>query len=160
VGKNKAQTKASRERGTPREQVKAAASAINGAPEAKQDAPSAGAAGEKKLPPSEFAGKTVASVFGEIVWLLSQSPQHRDLKLSDLEWLVMPPLLLRQFKLYYQGKQPVAVELFAKVSPEIAKRIDAGDKKLKPAEWRSGEITKQIEEIKLTIGHSKSVASN
>ena len=51
--------------------------------------------------PSQFAGKTIAGVFGEMVWLLSRRPKYRELKLSDLEWLIMPPLLLRQFKLFY-----------------------------------------------------------
>src|SRR5688572_14089909 len=30
----------------------------------------------KSEAPSQFAGKTVATVFGEMVWLLSQSPEH------------------------------------------------------------------------------------
>jgi len=105
-------------------------------------------------PPSEFAGKTVAAVFGEIVWLLSRSPKHRDLKLSDLETLVMPPLLLRQFKLFYAGKQPVAVEFYAKVSPEVAARIDAGDRRLSPADWKSGEILRVIDKVELIASAS------
>ena len=61
----------------------------------------------------------------------------------------MPPLLLRQFKLFYAGKQPVAVEFYAKVSPEVAARIDAGNYRLAPAEWRSGEHTRLIERVAL-----------
>jgi cytolysin-activating lysine-acyltransferase len=116
-----------------------------------QDTP-ASAQAEGTGAASQFAGKTVASVFGEIVWLLSRSPKHRHRTLADLEWLVMPPLLLRQFKLYYAGKQPVAVELFAKVSPEVARRLDAGDEKLAPQEWRSGDITRVVHKIELTAG--------
>lgn len=123
----------------------------SGAGDAAKQSSAAGKSGKPgNKGPSEFAGKTVASVFGEMVWLLSRSPKYRDLKLSDLEWLVMPPLLLRQFKLYYAGQQPVSMELFAKASPEVAARIDRGEKKLLPAEWRSGDITKLVEKIDLS----------
>jgi cytolysin-activating lysine-acyltransferase len=107
---------------------------------AKLAAETAQAAPEKPKVPPQFAGKTVAAVFGEMVWLLSRSPKHRDLKLSDLEWFLMPPLLLRQFKLHYRGSQPVMLELFAECSPEVAARIDAGERKLAPADWRSGRL--------------------
>lgn len=101
--------------------------------------------------PSQFAGKTVATVFGEMVWLLSQSPEHRDLRLSDLEGLLMPPILYRQFKLYYAGQTPVAFEVFANVSADVAARIDAGNKKLEAKEWRSGEIRRLIERVELKL---------
>jgi cytolysin-activating lysine-acyltransferase len=117
---------------------------------AKPAAETAQTAPEKAKVPSQFAGKTVAAVFGEMVWLLSRSPKHCDLKLSDLEWFLMPPLLLRQFKLHYRGNQPVILELFAKCSPEVAARIDAGDRKLAPGDWRSGELSRLVEKVELT----------
>ena len=43
---------------------------------------------------------TVASTLGEIVWLMSQSPTHKHFAISDLEWMIMPPILLRQFKIF------------------------------------------------------------
>jgi len=57
--------------------------------------------------------------------------------------------MLRQFKLFYAGKQPVAVEFYTKASPEVAARIDAGNYRLEPAEWRSGEHTRLIERLAL-----------
>lgn len=50
---------------------------------------------------SGAAMPTVASVLGEITWLMSQSPAHRQMFISDLEWLIMPPLLLGQFRLFH-----------------------------------------------------------
>ena len=47
------------------------------------------------------ASPTMGSMMGEIVWLMSQSPIHKILAISDLEWLLMPPLLLGQYKLFY-----------------------------------------------------------
>jgi hypothetical protein len=50
--------------------------------------------------------KTVAQVLGEIAWLMTQSPRHKAVRLSDLEWL-MPAILLRQLRIFYSGEQPV-----------------------------------------------------
>jgi cytolysin-activating lysine-acyltransferase len=30
--------------------------------------------------------KTVSTVLGEVTWLLTQSPQHKNLAIADLEW--------------------------------------------------------------------------
>jgi cytolysin-activating lysine-acyltransferase len=89
--------------------------------------------------------KTVAQVLGEITWLMTQSPRHKALVLGDLEWLVMPAILLRQFRIFYQGEQPVGVALWALVDDLVAKRIDAGDRRLTAVEWKSGAIMRIVE---------------
>jgi cytolysin-activating lysine-acyltransferase len=82
--------------------------------------------------------KTVAQVLGEIAWLMTQSPRHKAIPLGDLEWLLMPALLLRQFRIFYKGEQPVGVALWALADDLVAKRIDAGDTRLAAVEWKSG----------------------
>jgi cytolysin-activating lysine-acyltransferase len=82
--------------------------------------------------------KTVAQVLGEIAWLMTQSPRHKALTIGDLEWLVMPAILLRQFRIFYQGEQPVGVALWALADDLVAKRIDGGDNRLSAVEWKSG----------------------
>jgi cytolysin-activating lysine-acyltransferase len=89
--------------------------------------------------------KTVAQVLGEITWLMTQSPRHKALSLGDLEWLVMPAILLRQFWMFHHDEQPIAVALWALVDGLVAKRIDAGDKRLTAAEWKSGTNTRTID---------------
>jgi cytolysin-activating lysine-acyltransferase len=93
-----------------------------------------GEARGQTAPPS----KTVAQVLGEIAWLMTQSPRHKAVPLGDLEWLVMPALLLRQFRIFYKGEQPVGVVLWALADELVAKRIDADDKRLAAVEWKSG----------------------
>lgn len=84
--------------------------------------------------------RTVSQVLGEIVWLLTQSPIHKTLFLSDLEWMVMPALLLEQFRIYYKQGQPAALVLWASVSEEADARLSAsGSSRLRPDEWRSGD---------------------
>jgi cytolysin-activating lysine-acyltransferase len=84
------------------------------------------------------SSKTVAQVLGEITWLMTQSPRHKAIPLGDLEWLLMPALLLRQFRIFYKGEQPVGVALWALADDLVARRIDAGDKRLAAVEWKSG----------------------
>jgi cytolysin-activating lysine-acyltransferase len=98
-------------------------------------------------PPS----KTVAQVLGEIAWLMTQSPRHKAIPLGDLEWLLMPALLLRQFRIFYKGEQPVGVALWALADELVAKRIDAGDTRLAAVEWKSG-INMRIIDIVAPFG--------
>jgi cytolysin-activating lysine-acyltransferase len=92
------------------------------------------------LPP-----KTVSQVLGEITWLMTQSPRHKAITLGDLEWLVMPAILLRQFRLFYKGEQPVGVAVWALADDLVAKRIDTGDCRLAAVEWKSGTNLRIVE---------------
>jgi cytolysin-activating lysine-acyltransferase len=115
--------------------LKAALAGFGAAPSANGAAAAAGHA----------APKTVAQVLGEIVWLMTQSPRHKAIPLGDLEWLVMPALLLRQFRIFYQGEQPVGVALWALADDLVAKRVDAGDRRLSAVEWKSGTTMRIVE---------------
>jgi cytolysin-activating lysine-acyltransferase len=92
------------------------------------------------LPP-----KTVSQVLGEITWLMTQSPRHKTIPLGDLEWLLMPAILLRQFRVFYKGEQPVGIALWALADDLVAKRIDAGDNRLSATEWKSGTSLRIID---------------
>jgi cytolysin-activating lysine-acyltransferase len=98
------------------------------------------ACGQTGSPP-----KTVAQVFGEITWLMTQSPRHKAIPLGDLEWLLMPAILLRQFRIFYKGEQPVGVALWALADELVARRIDAGDTRLAAVEWKSGSNMRIID---------------
>ena len=95
----------------------------------------------------DASDKTVAAVLGEIVWLMSQSAEFKQYLIADLEWLVMPPVLLRQFRLFYQEGKPVAAVLYARVSDEVAARLDAGAPTLRPGDWKSGERMRIVKVI-------------
>ena len=77
-------------------------------------------------------------MLGEIAWLMTQSPRHKVIPIGDLEWLVMPAILLRQFRIFYKGEQPVGVALWALADDLVARRIDAGETRLAAVEWKSG----------------------
>jgi cytolysin-activating lysine-acyltransferase len=88
--------------------------------------------------------------FTQVVGVLMRSPHYRQYTLADLEWLVIPSLSAGQFRIgevkpdKNQGAaMPVAVVLWASVSEEIDKRLmeaDSASFRLKPEEWKSGDI--------------------
>ena len=93
----------------------------------------------KSLPPIPTSNpKTVAQVLGEVVWLMSQSPRHKQLFLSELEWFCMPAIVLEQFRMFQGTGRPAAVALWAQVSDEVDTRLTQSGGRLRPDEWRSG----------------------
>lgn len=95
----------------------------------------------------ELPPKTVSQVLGEITWLMTQSPRHKSIPIGDLEWLLMPAILLKQFRIFYKGEQPVGVAVWALVDEIVAKRIDAGDRRLTAVEWKSGTSMRVIDVV-------------
>ncbi len=88
--------------------------------------------------PNVLDAHTYSSTLGQAAWLMTLSKEYRDLPISELEPRVATPLLLRQFKLYFKGKQPVAFLSWAFVSDEIKARFEAGDHTLSIQDWKSG----------------------
>lgn len=86
---------------------------------------------------------TVSHFLGEMTWLLTQSPLHRALSIGDLEWLVMPALLVEQFYMFRDGDRPVGLALWAKCGPEAVRKLDKGmiepDNRLTLEEWSNGD---------------------
>lgn len=93
--------------------------------------------GSGKSDPGER--KTVAAALGEIVWLLSQSPNHRhSLFCGDLEWFCMPALLHNQYRLFYAEGRPIGVAFWAFVTETVEARLAAGGR-IGADDWRAGE---------------------
>jgi cytolysin-activating lysine-acyltransferase len=76
-------------------------------------------------------------LLGPIAWLCMNSPQHRNQFIADLEWRVMPALVLDQAKLYMRDEAPVAYASWAFLSPQAAERYRATGR-LAPGDWKSG----------------------
>jgi cytolysin-activating lysine-acyltransferase len=97
-------------------------------------------------PPVAEAGAgpmTVSHLLGEMTWLLSQSPLHRHLAIGDLEWLVMPPLIHRQFYIFRDGDKPVGLALWAKCGRAAEAKLEGGmiepGNRLTLEEWADGD---------------------
>lgn len=114
--------------------------------------------------------RTVAEALGQIVWLLSQSPMHRELKIKELEWSFMPAVLFEQFRVFRFGplpgsenmdqaqfaklgltkegleQMPLGVAIWAKLSEAGEAKLERGEK-LTAEDWRSGDRVWLVELI-------------
>ena len=77
-------------------------------------------------------------ILGPIAWLYARTQDRRFLFLSDLDWAVMPPVVLDQCRIFLRGKMPIAFITWAHVNDEVHARLLAGQAKLAPHEWKSG----------------------
>lgn len=78
-------------------------------------------------------------LLGPIAWLMLQQSATRNILLGDLEWRVMPALVLDQARLHVRGDAPLALLTWARLSAEAAARYRLPPHRLAPADWRSGE---------------------
>lgn len=93
---------------------------------------------EAKTSLGNLDASTFASTLGQAVWLMTLSPQHRELPIHEIERMIAPALLLKQFRLYSKGKQPVAFLTWVTVSDELRERLETGQTLEDLKDWRSG----------------------
>lgn len=120
--------------------------------------------------PPSGAPRTVAEALGQAVWLLSQSPLHKEIRLKDLEWSIMPAILHEQFRIFTFGripgaekldlpslskgamtlegfeKMPLGLAIWAKVSEAAEQKLERGEH-LTLDEWKSGDRVWLVELI-------------
>lgn len=99
------------------------------------------------LPFQGLTDRDVLYVLGEASWLMSRSPRHRFTFMADVEWAVLPPVVLKQARVFRnkppEGQEgqpgtPLAFVTWAFVSDAVEARLKEGIAKLQPPEWRSG----------------------
>jgi cytolysin-activating lysine-acyltransferase len=76
---------------------------------------------------------------GPVTWLMMQQGASRHAFVADLEWRVMPALVLEQAKLYMKDNAPIAFVSWARLSAEAAERYRRPPHHLGPADWKSGD---------------------
>jgi cytolysin-activating lysine-acyltransferase len=86
------------------------------------------------------AHKVMAKIplLGAVAWLMMQQSTTRHTLLSELEWRVMPPLVLDQAKLYMRDEAPVAYVSWARLSDAAAARYQQAPHHLTSGDWQSG----------------------
>ncbi len=116
----------------------------------KPAAPAAAAAARSPAGRLEAAQKDrFAQNFSQVVAVLMRAPNYKSLRIGDLEWLVIPPLLAGQARIALSRYSkdgpivPVAAALWARVSASVDKRLGQDLEKpplLRASEWTSGDI--------------------
>ena len=82
---------------------------------------------------------TKIPVLGAVAWLMMQQAGARHTLLSEMEWRVMPPLVLEQAKLYMRDSAPIAYVSWAKLSDAVAQRYLEAPHQLITTDWNSGD---------------------
>ena len=77
-------------------------------------------------------------MLGPALWLYARDARKKFTFIADQDWLVMPPLVLDQCKLYMKGEVPWAFCTWAYVSDEVNARLGSHIPKIAPHEWKSG----------------------
>lgn len=77
-------------------------------------------------------------MLGPVSWLYARDSVRRYSFWCDLDWLLMPPLVLDQCRLYANNGIPFAYVSWAFVSDEVDSRLRTGEAKIAPHEWKSG----------------------
>ena len=76
---------------------------------------------------------------GPILLLYMQSSHRRFHFISDLEWLLIPPLVAGQCKLYMRKEYPISYISWAFLDETAEKRMVHNGGKLRPDDWNSGD---------------------
>jgi cytolysin-activating lysine-acyltransferase len=80
------------------------------------------------------------SALGAVCLLTTKSPAHRYLFSGDYEWMIIPPIVAKQFSIFRNKRsEPIAFISFASVNEEVEKRLLSGSVKLTPRDWTSGD---------------------
>ena len=83
---------------------------------------------------------SIESAIGAACLLITKSPAHKYLFSHDYEWMIIPPIITKQFSLFRNKKEePIAFVSFASVNEEVEKRLLDGVLKLTPRDWVSGD---------------------
>ena len=87
------------------------------------------------------AQKVISKIplLGAVAWLMMQQNTTRHTLLSELEWRVMPPLVLEQAKLYLRDEAPIAYVSWARLSEAAAARYQLPPHHLANNDWKSGD---------------------
>ena len=77
-------------------------------------------------------------LLGPLTWLMMQQSATKHTLISELEWRIMPPLLLEQAKLYMRDESPLAFVTWAEMSQASIDRYRRAPHHLMYSDWNSG----------------------
>lgn len=70
---------------------------------------------------------------------MMRMPQYRHVFLADLEWMVLPAILLKQYRLFHAENRVVAFAAWAYLSETVEQRLQLPNPRLAPTDWKSGD---------------------
>src|SRR5574340_104944 len=73
-------------------------------------------------------------ILGPALWLYARDPHRKFTFLADIDWLVLPPVILDQCRLYTKNGIPFAFFTWARVSDAVDARLRSGVARIAPHE--------------------------
>ena len=92
---------------------------------------------QKQINTSKEALKKLP-ILGPAMWLYARDDRKKYTFIAEQDWLLTPPIILDQCKLYTRDEIPWAFCTWAYVSDEIDARLRTTTPKIAPHEWKSG----------------------
>lgn len=77
-------------------------------------------------------------ILGPALWLYARDPQRKFTFLADMDWRLLPAVILDQCRLYSKNGIPFAFFTWARVNDAIDARLRSGVPRLAPHEWKTG----------------------
>lgn len=93
------------------------------------------------------------NIIGDIVYLMMRSSFHRHLFLSDLEWLLIPPVRLKQMRIFRNEQMPLAYISWAYLTEEAEQRLLTAGVRISPRDWNAGDRIWIIDNISIVEGN-------
>ena len=84
-------------------------------------------------------GLSKLPILGPALWLYARDPVKKFMFIGDLDWAVLPPVVLDQCRLYTKSGLPYAFVTWALLNETVAERLRSGQPKIAPHEWKSGD---------------------
>jgi cytolysin-activating lysine-acyltransferase len=101
---------------------------------------------------------TKLPLLGPALWLFARDPRLRFTFIADLDWRLLPPLVLDQCRLYSKADMPWAFTTWAFVSEAVDQRLRSTAPVIAPHEWKSGDKPWLIDVV-APFGDVEAVAS-
>lgn len=76
---------------------------------------------------------------GPAIWLFSRDMHRKFTFFADIDWRLMPPLVLNQCKLYFKSEMPWAFVTWAFVNEAVDQRLRSTTPVIAPHEWQCGD---------------------
>ena len=78
-------------------------------------------------------------ILGPALWLYARDPVRKYMFMGDLDWMLLPPVVLDQCRLYSKSELPFAFITWAFVNDKVDERLRSKHPKIAPHEWKSGD---------------------
>ena len=74
-----------------------------------------------------------------VFYIMSQCTRFKDMRLSGIQRLILPPMRLGQYKIYSDKEVPIGYASWALLSDELSEGYKNNTYKIKAQDWNSGD---------------------